>query len=48
MLMHMILWRKEKFLLVERCILVFSYVVAVINDEYNFAIDYFRDEGPME
>ena len=50
MLIHMILWRKEKFLLVEMCILVFLYlyIVTVIDNEYDFAIEYFRDEGPME
>ena len=24
-----------------------SYIVTVIDDEYDFAVDYFRDEGPI-
>ena len=41
MLMHMIVWRKEKFLLVEMCILVFLYlsIVTVIDNEYDVFID---------
>ena len=49
-LVHMILWRKDKFLLVPMCILIFLYlfIVTLIENLNDFAIDYFRDEGPME
>ena len=40
----------QLFLLVEMSILVFLclYIVTVIDDQYDFAVDYFRDEGLME
>ena len=28
-------------------VLLYPYTVTVIDDEYNFAITYFRDEEPM-
>ena len=48
MSMHMILCRKEKFLLVGRLVFLCLYIVTVIDDEYNFSVDYIRDEGLME
>ena len=42
-------WRKVKILLVEKvytCIL--NTIWIRFDDEYDFVVDYFRDEGPME
>ena len=40
----------QLFLVVKMSILVFLclYIVTVIDDEYDFAVDYCRDDGPMK